>query len=109
MLGPACAILVRDPAALDALDDELRAHWQAIGGRVAVVRAAGSPPPQRVADELQLEAREDLLAAGLDAQQGVGLVARPDRYVFGVAGTPAALRELVVQLLARFRGEEPAA
>ena len=109
VLGPACAILVRDPAALDALDDELRARWQTIGGRVAVVRPAGSPPPRQVADELQLEAREDLLAAWLDAQQGVGMVARPDRYVFGVAGTPAALRELVVQLQSRLRGEEQAA
>ena len=104
VLGAAFAILAREPAALEALDDELLVRWRALGGRVALVRTQGTPAPRPIDGVLCLEERENLLAVWLDAQQGVALVARPDRYVYGAAGTPGGLRELAADLESRLFG-----
>jgi 3-(3-hydroxy-phenyl)propionate hydroxylase len=99
LLGPEFAIITTTPVALDEFDDELLARWKQLGGRIAVACGPGTPPPGRV-DMLQLEDRENLLPTWLAEQRGVALIARPDRYVYGVAQTARTLRDLVSRLCA---------
>lgn len=68
---------------------------------------SGAPQTAPIDGVLQLEERENLLHTWLADQQGVALVARPDRYVFGVAQSASDLYELVSQLFEALTPDDP--
>ncbi len=96
VLGPRLAVIVTDATWLQALDADLLARWQRLGGVQAVLSAA--EPAAGSASVLQLQAREDLLARWLAPLAAGALVARPDRYVYGAARDAAELRRQVLDL-----------
>lgn len=101
VLGAEFALVAIDSRALAELDDSVLWRWRHLGGRVALVRAGNTPKVAALDGVLQLEDRENLLPAWLASQQGTALIARPDRYVFGVAATGKEVRNLIMQLYDR--------
>lgn len=103
LVGPHFLIAAAEPEVLDWLDDPAQAAWAAIGGRVILVRPAGSTPAA-AAGSLDVAELGTVLA---DWMRGLGcpaVIVRPDRYVFGTAGTPQALRRLVDRVVHHLRG-----
>ncbi|ODT35195.1 MAG: hypothetical protein ABS55_09530 [Lautropia sp. SCN 70-15] len=100
VVGPRFLVAVCSPDVLaDVLadvDDALRAEWAALGGRWVALGAAA--PAVSGGDVLLLEERDGLLAGWLRERGAVALVARPDRYVYGVARSGESLRRLVREL-----------
>lgn len=100
VVGPRFLVAVCSPDVLaDVLadvDDALRAEWAALGGRWVALGAAA--PAVSGGDVLLLEERDGLLAGWLRERGAVALVARPDRYVYGVARSGESLGRLVREL-----------
>lgn len=103
VLGKRIAVVATDAAVLGALDGESAAWLEALDGRQFVVHGAGSPAPATPGAVPAWEERDDLLTDWLRERQAVALVARPDRYVYGVARDGAELRRLVERLCATVR------
>lgn len=95
MIGPRFLIAANSPQVLDAVDDALRARWAVLDGRWLALRTPGAPAAR---DALLLEERDGLLAGWLQERNAVALVARPDRYVYGIARSGADLHRLVREL-----------
>ncbi len=93
-------IVVSEPAALSALDDELFAAYAAVGGEVATFAITSMFEPARFSDTGGVYTRY-FRDNGL-----VAAVVRPDRYTYGVASTPEELRSLVANLLASLAAPE---
>lgn len=105
VVGPRFLIAAIAPQVFDAVDDALRARWAALDGRWLALRAPGAPAAR---DALLLEERDGLLAGWLQERGAVALVARPDRYVYGIARSGADLHRLVRELGSAI-GSQPAA
>ncbi|WP_058597434.1 bifunctional 3-(3-hydroxy-phenyl)propionate/3-hydroxycinnamic acid hydroxylase MhpA [Microbacterium testaceum] len=86
-------IVVSEPAALSALDDEVRAAFAAVGGEVADFAITSMFQRARFSDTGGVYTRY-FRSSGL-----VAAVVRPDRYTYGVASTPEELRSLLATLL----------
>jgi len=95
VVGPRFLIATVSPQVLEAVDDSVRAQWSALGGRWAALGTAGAPAR---CDALLLEERDGLLAGWLQERGAVALVARPDRYVYGIARSGDDLQRLVGEL-----------
>jgi 3-(3-hydroxy-phenyl)propionate hydroxylase len=100
VIGPRFVVIARDSAALMGLDDGMLRDWRAMGGQIAIASKTAPSEGDGLDAVLLLEDRENLLSSWLDAQQGIALIARPDRYVYGVARTARDLRDLVSHLSA---------
>lgn len=96
VVGPRFLVAVCSPDVLADVDDALRAEWAALGGRWVALGAAA--PAVSGGDVLLLEERDGLLAGWLRERGAVALVARPDRYVYGVARSGESLGRLVREL-----------
>jgi 3-(3-hydroxy-phenyl)propionate hydroxylase len=84
------------------VDDELRAKWAALGGRWAALGGSGAPRlpgASTVSGTMLLDERDGLLVGWLRERGAVALVARPDRYVYGIARSGEELGRLVAQVL----------
>lgn len=99
-LGARPLVLSTDAALLEAIDGELGARWRALDGRFAVLHACGSPAPVTPEAVPAWEERDDLLADWLRRHRAVAVVARPDRYVYGIAADLTTLRRLMSDLCA---------
>lgn len=86
---------------LQALSPDLRRRWAALGGRCAVLGADTVPLDDGV---LALDERDGLLAGWLQARGVSALVARPDRYVYGVADSSEGLGRLLQALMDAMAG-----
>ncbi|HMN80815.1 MAG TPA: bifunctional 3-(3-hydroxy-phenyl)propionate/3-hydroxycinnamic acid hydroxylase [Burkholderiaceae bacterium] len=98
LTGPRFLIAANSPAVLDAADDALRAQWAALDGRWMALRPSGAADTAH--DALLVEERDGLLGGWLAERGAVALVARPDRYVYGIARSTVELQRLVRELAA---------
>lgn len=95
LVGPGFLLACADPQALDWLDDASRALWQRIEGQTVLIQ----PEPSTTAASALVVAERDGLFSAWMASLGASVaVVRPDRYVYGTASDPAALRRMVQQL-----------
>lgn len=108
VLGTRWAVVAQDPAVLQGLDATTKAQWQALEGRCAVVHAAGTPAPLASVEGGVWEERDNLLANWLKAQGGVAVIARPDRYVYGVARSAEDLARMLRDLSQRLQPQRTA-
>lgn len=106
IMGPCFLVAATSPGVLaDFLadvDDELRAKWAALGGRWAALGGSGAPRlpgASTVSGTMLLDERDGLLVGWLRERGAVALVARPDRYVYGIARSGEELGRLVAQVL----------
>ncbi len=106
VIGPRFLIVASSREVFDAVDAALRARWAALDGQWVALRAPdGAAVSMRNA--LLLEEREGLLSGWLNERNAVALVARPDRYVYGIARSSEDLRRLVREL-GHALGSQPA-
>lgn len=105
VVGPHFLIAARSPEVLGAAVDTLCVPWTALAGKWV---ALGSPGATHAVNTLLLEERESLLADWLDARGAIALVARPDRYVYGVARSIEDLQRLVHELVDAMGSKQPA-
>lgn len=107
LVGPRFLIAAISLQVFDAVDDALRTRWAALDGRWLALRMPGTPVARSSA--LLLEERDGLLAGWLRERGAVALVARPDRYIYGIARLSADLHHLVRELESAIRPELAAA
>lgn len=98
VLGTRWAVVAVDAAALQPFDVGLPEQLQALDGTVALVHAAGTTVPSAPAGVPVWEDRDGLLTDWLQSRGAMALVARPDRYVYGIARDADELRRLVETL-----------
>jgi 3-(3-hydroxy-phenyl)propionate hydroxylase len=108
VLGARWAVVALDAAALRGIDATVSEHLRALDGTVALVHAAGTAAPAAPAGVPVWEERDGLLTDWLRSRGAVALVARPDRYVYGIARDADDLRRLVETLHATLQ-PQPAA
>lgn len=94
-IGPRAVILTNDPEVLSGLPADLAQRWHNLDGGIAVIHAAGTPAPATPPGVPAWEERDNLLTDWLAQHQAVALLARPDRYVYGVASGREALQQLM--------------
>ena len=104
VVGPRFLIAAISPQVLEAVDNSVRAQWAALEGRWM---ALGSLGARAAGDALLLKERDGLLAGWLRERGAVALVARPDRYVYGIARSEVELRRLVGELCSTVAGIGP--
>src|SRR5690606_29161972 len=80
------------------VDSALRAQWAKLGGRCIALTAGDTAGVTAPPDVLLLAERDGLLAGWLRERDAVALVARPDRYVYGIARSEMELRRLLREL-----------
>lgn len=102
--GSRFVVAASQPGILAELGESTRSSLQALEG-VCVVVTRGSPGPQglehRGSPEPQvpvLEERDGLLNDWLEQLGAVAVIARPDKYVYGVARDAAELQRLIAAL-----------
>lgn len=98
-LGGGFALLSADHLASLGLSPDDAAQWAAIS-RPPIQMAVGGATP--------LQDEGGRFAAWLADRSAYAVVVRPDRYVFGVAASPADLRRLILTLLEQVRGQADA-
>jgi 3-(3-hydroxy-phenyl)propionate hydroxylase len=92
-------VLIGKAAALfDALSDELRSQWDAIGGRCYALASATDTRCT------QLEDVEGSLGQWLDVKAASAVLIRPDFYVFGTAASAQEVPSLLRDLTHKLRG-----
>lgn len=102
VLGARWAVVGTGAAASSwAADAAIAERLRALDGCCAVVHALGASAPAVPAGVPVWEERDGLLRDWLQARDGVALVARPDRYVYGVARSADELRRLLDGLHAK--------
>lgn len=87
VVGDGWCLVTTDPRLVEALAPDLRASWEAIGGRAAVIGTAGG-----------LEDRGGVYAEWFTSNGCTAAVVRPDWYVYGTAGDAAGLAGLLTRL-----------
>lgn len=95
LLRPAFLLACESPEVLDWLDDATRALWQRLEGQQVLIQPAPASAP---APALVVAERDGLFSAWMASLGARVAVVRPDRYVYGTASDPAALRRMVQQL-----------
>lgn len=103
VVGPRFLIAAHSAEFLNGVDDSLRARWAGMDGRWLALRSPGTSAVEGVQ---QLEERDGLLSSWLKERGAVALVARPDRYVYGIARSEAELQRLVEALASGLGVEE---
>ena len=103
VVGPRFLVATSSVELLNEVDESLRARWAGLNGTWIALCASDAPTPD---DVLQVEERETLLSSWLTERGAVALVARPDRYVYGVARTGAELQRLIEELADAVSAEE---
>ena len=99
VLPPVFLIVSATPDAQSDLSERELAALRRVGARRVVLRSpADAARRSPVPDVVSLTAKDDLLADWLAETGAVAAVVRPDRYVYGVARTPAELTRLVGDL-----------
>ncbi len=102
VIGPRFLIAAGSPAVFDAVDDASRAKWAALDGQWMALTTPGAGAARH--DARVLEEREGLLGDWLAQHGAAALVARPDRYVYGIARSAAELLRMVHTLSEALRG-----
>ncbi|MBB4858676.1 3-(3-hydroxy-phenyl)propionate hydroxylase [Novosphingobium chloroacetimidivorans] len=100
LVGPDFLIVSDDAAMLD-LPPSLLQRWEAIGGQRLFVGTG--PAAEGVT---RLNDTEGLIARWLARSNIKAAIVRPDRYVYGGASDPSALRQSVMDLTAQLTGSE---
>ena len=102
VLGPRFVIAASTPEVFELVDKALATRWTALEGQFIVVQPPGQPAPSGIASTgpaSAWEERDGLLTDWLRERGAVAVVARPDRYVFGIASSADELQRLVKELL----------
>ncbi|MEN9889173.1 MAG: hypothetical protein RL559_1210 [Pseudomonadota bacterium] len=97
--GPRFVLAARSMAFFDTLDEATRQRLRALEGCAVVVQREAAPA-QNAAALPVLQERDGLLCDWLDAHGAVAVLARPDKYVYGIARDAEALRRLLGTLCA---------
>jgi 3-(3-hydroxy-phenyl)propionate hydroxylase len=98
VLPPVFLVVSATPDAQSDLSERELDALRRLGARRVVLRSpADAASKSTAADVVSLTAKDDLFAEWL-AETGAAAVVRPDRYVYGVACTPAELAPLVGDL-----------
>jgi 3-(3-hydroxy-phenyl)propionate hydroxylase len=102
LTGPRFLVVASSGDALSAMDPDSQAIIQAIDGRCVLVQAGTtSGHESRDADITPIfEERDGLLAQWLVSHHAVAVIARPDKYVYGIAQNAHDLRQLLMELQA---------
>lgn len=100
LTGPRFVVVASSLDTLSALDPDAQAIIQAIDGRCVLVQAGtASGHESRDADCTPIfEERDGLLTQWLAAYHAVAVIARPDKYVYGIAQNAHHLRQLLLEL-----------
>lgn len=105
LVQPVFMLVSNEAAALEWLDAVQAMAWKQLGGTKLLV--SSEPPLSAASDLLTLQERDGLLASQLAEMNARVLVVRPDRYVFGAAGSPDELRDVLRQLFASLLSRSP--
>lgn len=102
LTGPRFVVVASSRDTLSALDPDSQAIIQAIDGRCVLVQAGtASDHESRDAHTTPIfEERDGLLAHWLTAHHAIAVIARPDKYVYGIAQNTHDLRQLLRELQA---------
>jgi 3-(3-hydroxy-phenyl)propionate hydroxylase len=95
--GARFIVAANSTAILEELAEDAIRCLQAIGGCSIVVHRNGTLHPESSAIPVY-EERDGLLNAWLDSHDAAAVIARPDKYVYGVARTSEELARLLMQL-----------
>lgn len=95
LVGARFLVAANTPDVLTGVDGALHARWAALDGQWVALGATAAPGTR---DALLLEEQDGLLSEWLKARGAVALVARPDRYVYGVARSIEELNRLVREI-----------
>jgi 3-(3-hydroxy-phenyl)propionate hydroxylase len=95
VLPPAFLVVSRAVDAQSALNEEATAMLRRIGGIRVLLRAPGDANQTVPPDVVVLTEQDPLFANWLAESGAVAAVVRPDRYVYGIARTPADLQHLL--------------
>ena len=98
VVGARFLIVCRSIEGLKGLDEATRESWLTLKGVCVVL---GHKDADVSDHSMPLEERDGWLANWLDERGALALVARPDRYVYGVAHTGEALHRLVRELVGK--------
>ena len=102
LTGSNFLIAATTSAVFESLDQATLASWRDLEGQCWVVQREASSAPGSAARPVVQE-RDGLLCDWLDAHDAVAVIARPDKYVYGVARDTDELRQLVADLAADLR------
>jgi hypothetical protein len=95
VVGARFLVVCRSIEGLKEVDEATRASWMALKGAWVVLSQNGA---EALDHSTLVEERDGWLTHWLDARGALALVARPDRYVYGVAPNGEALNRLVQEL-----------
>lgn len=98
VLGARFAIVATSLDLLDGLGLDLSARWKSLDGQGIVVKSVAKSIVSSVGTEFIFEERDDLLSKWLNEREAVAVIARPDRYVYGIARSLNDLIRLVTTL-----------
>ncbi len=100
LTGPRFVVAASSRDTLSALGPDSQAIVQALDGRCVLVQAgtASGHESRDAHGTPVLEERDGLLAHWLAAHQAVAVIARPDKYVYGMAQNVHDLRQLLREL-----------
>jgi 3-(3-hydroxy-phenyl)propionate hydroxylase len=97
--GPRFVIATSSRKTLLELDPDSHAFIEAIHGQCVVVQV-GTASDDESRDWPILEERDGLLGHWLSVHQAIAVIARPDKYVYGIARNGQELRQLLLELKA---------
>jgi len=96
--GPRFLVVCSAREVFNELDESTRASWLALRGGWVVL---GQNDGHASAHSVLLEERDNWLSNCLNERGALALIARPDRYVHGVAHTGEALHRLVREIVSK--------
>lgn len=102
--GPRFVIATLSRETLVELDPDSHAFIEAIHGQCVVVQV-GTASDDESRDWPILEERDGLLGHWLSVHQAIAVIARPDKYVYGIAHHGQELRQLLLELKAALMTE----
>lgn len=98
--GPCFVVAARHPELLAQLDLQALAALKGLEGRCVVVTRQNEQPATTPCDWPVLQERDGLLNHWLDQVGAAAVIARPDKYVYGVARDARELSQRLVELAA---------
>lgn len=90
-------VVVNSTKVLEEMSDEAWRCLKAIEGQCVVVQRAGSNATHSK-ESLVFEERDGLLSNWLDAHQAIAVIARPDKYVYGIASQVKDLEKMLTEI-----------
>ncbi len=90
-------VVLNSTKVLEEMSDEAWRCLKAIEGQCVVVQRAGSNATHSK-KSLVFEERDGLLSNWLDAHQAIAVIARPDKYVYGIASQVKDLEKMLTEI-----------